>query len=60
MQQMKPRTRLSWAVVLVVASIIYAILVAVDSHIAQAVMLGYVALLLTIFFLNEVWQKHDR
>lgn len=60
MQQMKPRTRLSWAVVLVVASIAYAVLVAADSDVAQALMLGYVGLLLTIFVANEVWKSHDR
>jgi len=57
---MKPRTRLRWIIVAIVASAVYAVLVAFDSHLAQAIMLGYVGLLLSIFFLNEVWQKHDR
>jgi hypothetical protein len=56
---MKPRTRLSWIAVVIVASAIYAVLVKKDPDVAQAVMLGYVGVLLTIFFLNEVWKKHE-
>lgn len=56
---MKPRTRLSWSLFIIIGSSLYAILVAKDPDIAQALMLGYVGLLLTIFVLNEVWKHHD-
>lgn len=56
---MKPQTRLKWVVVVITASIAYTFLVILDSDVAQALMLGYVGLLLTVFVVNEVWKSHE-
>jgi 1,4-dihydroxy-2-naphthoate octaprenyltransferase len=54
---MKPRTRLSLSVAMIIGSMVYGLLVALDREIASALMLGYVGLLLTIFATNEIWKK---
>lgn len=58
MRTVNPRIRLRICVAVILVSAGYAVLVAKDPDFAQAVMLGYVAVLLTIFVLIEVW-KHD-
>jgi hypothetical protein len=59
---MRPKTRLGWIAVSIVATVVYAVIVAEDPGTASALMLGYVGLLLTIFIVNELWKKppHDR
>jgi hypothetical protein len=46
-------------VAVIISSAIYAVLVVKDPDIAQATMLGYVAVLLTVFVTNEIWKGHD-
>jgi hypothetical protein len=61
MDRMRPKTRLGWIAVSIVATFVYAVLVAQDPGTASALMLGYVGLLLTIFVANEIWKKpNDR
>lgn len=54
---MRPNIRLIWCLVVVIGSSLYAVLVATNPNVASAVVLGYVAVLLTIFVLNEVWRR---
>lgn len=54
---MRPNTRLIWCLVVILGSSLYAVLIATNPNVASAVMLGYVAILLTIFVLNEVWRN---
>jgi hypothetical protein len=42
-----------------ILSAAYAALIAWDADVAQAFALAYVALLLTIIVLCEVWKKHE-
>jgi hypothetical protein len=55
---MQPRS-LVWVAVMIVGSSLYAVLVAWAPDVASAIMLGYVALLLTIFVANELRRKHN-
>jgi ABC-type uncharacterized transport system permease subunit len=58
---MAPKTRLFWSTVIIVGSVAYGTLVAVNPRVASAIMLGYIAALLTIFIVVDVWKKpHDR
>lgn len=54
---MLPRTRLYLCGFLIVVSAVYAVLVAEDPDVAEAVALGYIALVLTLFFLITVWKR---
>lgn len=54
---MKPGTRLAWVFGIIVASALYAVLVAKDSDLADNVAIYYVALVLTIFVANQLWRK---
>lgn len=54
---MGPNTRLRWTGGMILVSAGYAVLVAKDPEVAQAIALGYVALLLTIFVLVGTWKK---
>lgn len=60
MLSMRSNARLGWSVAIIIVSAIYAVLVAKDPNTASALMLGYVAVLLTIFVINEVWKNNDR
>lgn len=53
-------TRLSLIAVMLVSSAIYGVVVTQSPQTASAIALGYVAVLLTIFVLVEVWRHHDR
>jgi 1,4-dihydroxy-2-naphthoate octaprenyltransferase len=55
----KPKTRFTWALLLVVGSIMYGCIVAYDEELARTLMLGYIGLLLTIFVCVEVWKRRD-
>lgn len=57
MLPMLPKTRLILCGMMIVVSAIYGILVASNPRVASAIMLGYIALLLTIFVAVEVWKK---
>jgi hypothetical protein len=56
---MRPSTRLIWISVAILLSSFYGVLVLVAPETAAAVMLGYVGLLLSIFFACEVWKRHE-
>lgn len=56
---MRPSTRLLWISVAILLSISYGVIIAVNAAIATALVLGYVALLLTIFVLCEVWKRNE-
>lgn len=57
MQRMRPNLRLLMCAVIIVASAAYAVLVAQDPQTASAVSSGYIALLVSVFFLVNVWKK---
>lgn len=54
---MTPAKRLSFSFLIIIFSGGYGVLVVKDPDIASAVMLGYVAILLTAFVLIELWRK---
>lgn len=57
MEQMQPKTRLSLIGLLILGSMVYTALIAIDEEFARTVMLGYIGLILTIFLTVEVWRK---
>lgn len=59
MRHMRPKTRLLMAVLIIVGSAAYGMLVAADRALASAISSGYVAVLVTIFILTNVWKKPD-
>lgn len=54
---MKPRLRLALCAVMILISAGYAALVSEDRGLAEAVALGYIAVLLTIFTVVNLWKK---
>lgn len=54
---MKARTRLTLSLVMIIGSALYGLLIAEDANIAEAVALGYVALLLTLFLAANLWKR---
>lgn len=54
---MTPRIRLALIAGILIMSAAYAVLVKKDPGIAAAVASGYVAILLTVFFLLNTWKK---
>jgi hypothetical protein len=56
---MRPRTRLGWIGVLLIGSMGYTMLIAIDPELARTVGVGYIAIVLTIFVANELWRKHE-
>jgi uncharacterized membrane protein len=57
MSRMKPSTRLIWCAVIIVGSAIYGLLIAYNPRVATAIMVGYIALLLTILLSIHVWKR---
>lgn len=57
MHQMNPRLRLALCAVMILLSAGYAVLVSKDKDLAEAVALGYIAVLLTIFTIVNVWKR---
>lgn len=57
MNQMTRKTRLSLTGLLLLVSAFYAALISQDPDFANAVMVGYIALVLTIFVVNEMWKR---
>lgn len=57
MLRMRPNTRLSWLVVLILGSAVYTALIVMDPEIARTIMVGYIGAVLTIFVANELWKK---
>lgn len=54
---MRPRTRLALSLAMIIASATYGLLIVEDPNIAEAVAMGYVAVLLTVFFAVNLWKK---
>lgn len=54
---MTANSRLLWSAVLIIISAVYAVLVARDPGVASAIAAGYIAILLTVFVLLNVWKK---
>lgn len=54
---MSPSIRLRLVVVILVMSAIYAVMVAKDPAVAGAISSGYVAIVVTVFILVNVWKK---
>lgn len=54
---MRANARLLWCAVIIVASALYGLLIVRDPELASAVSTGYVAALLTIIVLINVWRK---
>jgi ABC-type uncharacterized transport system permease subunit len=45
----------------ILGSLLYGILISINPRVASAIMLGYIAALLTIVVVVDVWKKpHDR
>ena len=58
---MGPNTRLRMSIFMIVFSAVYAVLIAEDRDLAEVVAVGYIALLLTVFIIINMWKKdHDR
>lgn len=55
--QMRANTRLMLSLMMVVGSVLYGLLVAENPSVAEAVALGYVSLLLTVFFAVNLWKR---
>lgn len=56
-QKMGPNTRLRLSVVMIVLSAIYAGLIVQDRDLAGIVAIGYIALLLTLIVLTNLWKR---
>lgn len=54
---MTPKTRLRLIVGLLALSTIYALLVGWNPELARAVAVGYIALMLTVLVLIQLWKK---
>jgi hypothetical protein len=54
---MTPNTRLRLSILMIFLSVCYAVLVASDRELAGVVAIGYIALLLTVFVLTNLWKK---
>lgn len=54
---MTPKTRLKLIVGLLALSSIYALLVGWNPELARAVAVGYIALMLTVLVLIQLWKK---
>lgn len=54
---MSPSTRLRLVAVVLLLSAVYAVLIAQDRDLAQAVAVAYISILLTIIFLISFWKR---
>lgn len=59
MHRMGNKARLIVCALMIVCSALYALLISLDRNLAEAVALGYIALLLTAFTLVHVWRQHE-
>lgn len=55
---MGPNARLRWSIFMIVFSASYAMLIVEDRDLAEVVAVGYIALLLTVFAIVNIWKKH--
>lgn len=56
---MRPKARLKLAAGIIVVSLLYGYLVAEDASVASAIAVGYVALLLTVLVVINIWKKPE-
>ncbi len=54
---MTPKTRLVWCAVIIVGSALYGLLISYNPRVATAIMVGYIALLLTVLTVIHVWKR---
>lgn len=54
---MRPSIRLLWCAFIIVGSALYGLLIVRDSALASAVASGYVAALLSVFVLINLWKR---
>jgi len=57
MHQMNPRLRLWLCAGVILLSAGYGLLVTKDRRLAEAIALGYIAVVLTVFVVINVWKK---
>lgn len=57
MHQMNPRLRLWICAAMILLSALYAVLVSKDLELAKAAALGYIAVMLTLLVIINVWKK---
>lgn len=57
MPKMKASVRLALCLVMIIGSALYGLLINYDPTIAEAVALGYVAFLLTVFVAVNMWKS---
>lgn len=57
MQRMRPSVRLYLTLAVIVLSALYAVVVSQDPAIASAIASGYVAMLVTVLVVINVWKK---
>lgn len=57
MTRMTRATRLSFAIFLIIGSAGFAALVSKDPELARTIAVGYIAVVLTIFVVDEIWKK---
>lgn len=55
--KMQANSRLFLCAFLIVGSAIYGVIIVYNPRIASAIMLGYIAVVLTIFAVTEMWKK---
>ena len=56
---MSAKVRFIMSFLIILVSLAYAMLLAVDAELASAISLGYVAILASVFFISNVWKKHE-
>lgn len=54
---MRPNGRIFWAMVMIIGSSIYGVIISLNERVASSIMLGYIGILLTIFILCQVWRR---
>lgn len=59
MTKLKANSRLLLCAFLIVGSALYGVLIAEDPRVAADIMLGYIAVVLTVFVMTELWKKSD-
>lgn len=54
---MRPKTRLFLCGAMIMFSALYALVISLNPRVASAIALGYIAVLLTVFFATTVWRR---
>lgn len=57
MWKVRPSGRLFWAIVMIIGSSVYAVIISLNPRVASSIMLGYIGVLLTIFIVCQVWRR---